>query len=90
MKYEAVIDLIERELEQLFKQQRDRAGKLARRLVPDLTPEDILNPDDYPKLIADPEFMFEHGAASGIMSAKIALRAVLKEIDRVEGEASKK
>jgi hypothetical protein len=81
-----LIDLIERELNALHKQQSDRAGNLARRIVPALTAEDVLNPDDYPQLLADSEFMFEHGAASGVMAAKIAIRATLKSLtDGEEG-----
>lgn len=73
-----MIDLLEQELGVLLNQQRRRALKLAQRMIPELTAEDVLNPDDYPELLADTEFMFEHGAASGIMAAKIAVRATLK------------
>jgi hypothetical protein len=80
MNHGEVLELIERELDSLFRQQSERASKLAHRLIPELTPEDLLNPDDYPQLLEAPEFMFEHGAACGVMSAKIALRSALKRL----------
>jgi hypothetical protein len=61
MNHGEVLELIERELDSLFRQQSERASKLAHRLIPELTPEDLLNPDDYPQLLEAPEFMFEHG-----------------------------
>lgn len=50
--------------------------KLGRRIVPTLTPEDVLQPNDYPELDSHPEFRYEEGVLAGIHAARMALRAM--------------
>ena len=50
--------------------------KLGRRIVPTLTPEDVLQPNDYPELDGHPEFRYEEGVLAGIQAARMALRAM--------------
>lgn len=79
---ESPIDELEDLLQKLHDQQRLKAKRMAQRLVPELTDEDVLNPDDFPALVQNPHFMYEDGLAAGILSAKIAVRAYLKGRDR--------
>lgn len=46
-----------------------------RRMVPSLTPEDVLQPNDYPELEAHPEFRYLEGVVAGIQEAIALLRA---------------
>jgi hypothetical protein len=66
--------------EQLHKGQKEKAALLARKHNPQLTTEDLLNPDNFPALINDPNFMYEDGIAAGILSAQIAVRAYLNSL----------
>jgi hypothetical protein len=49
---------------------------LGRRIVPTLTSEDILQPNDYPQLNDHPEFRYEEGLLAGIQAVQMALRAL--------------
>jgi ADP-ribose pyrophosphatase YjhB (NUDIX family) len=59
------------ELEDL---QRRKVLELARRLRPGLTPEDVLNPHDFPEL-DDRDWQYEDGVLTGIESVLAAFRA---------------
>ena len=59
-------------LEALEAHQRRRVSDLARRLRPDLGPDDLLSPHDFPEL-RDPDWHFEDGQLAGIQSARFAL-----------------
>lgn len=75
-----VLHEIERTLTELHTYQTQKAQRIAQRLRPDLTSEDLLNPDNFREIISSPEFMYEDGIAAGILSAKMAVRARLIEL----------
>jgi len=54
--------------------QREKLLKVARELVPDATPEDLRNPQDFSELLNDPLFNYEDGLLTGLLSAQAALR----------------
>lgn len=62
-------------LEEAVAQQRAKVLALARRIHPRATPDDILQPMDFPALARDPQFNFEDGVLAGLMSAKTILQA---------------
>jgi hypothetical protein len=62
-------------LEQMISQQRAKVLRIAREAVPNIGPEDVLNPHDFPELKAHPTFEFEDGLLSGLVAAQVALRA---------------
>jgi hypothetical protein len=62
-------------LEEMITQQRVKVLRLAREAVPNIGPEDVLNPHDFPELRAHPTFEFEDGLLSGLVAAQVALRA---------------
>jgi hypothetical protein len=62
-------------LEEIAGMQRKKLLSLARRIVPTATPEDILQPNDYPELESHPEFRYEEGLLAGVQTAQMALRA---------------
>lgn len=63
--------------EELIQQQRGKVLKTARTHLPHLTEDDVLNPHDFPELMADPIFNYEEGLAAGLLTAQIAIRARL-------------
>lgn len=87
---ENLIELIESELDSLRIYHKQKAVKLARELYPEITEEDLLNPDDFSKLMQDSAFVYEDGVTAGVLSAKIAVRALLKrksEMDSIINSA---
>ena len=62
-------------VEQMIDGQRLKLLALARKTVPYITSEDLLQPQDFPELEADPEVRFEEGVLIGLQSALAALRA---------------
>jgi hypothetical protein len=72
-----VLSDLDRMFEQMIAQQRAKVLKLAREAVPNIGPEDVLNPHDFPELKAHPTFEFEDGLLSGLVAAHIATRAEL-------------
>lgn len=61
--------------DEISEQQGKKLLAMGRRIVPTLTPEDMLQPNDYPELDNHPEFRYEEGILAGINSLKIALQA---------------
>jgi hypothetical protein len=61
--------------EELITQQRRKVLRLAREAVPTITPDDVLNPHDFPELKAHPTFEYEDGLLAGLLAAQIAVRA---------------
>lgn len=62
-------------LEELISQQKAHLLFLGRKIIPRLTPEDLLQPNDYPELENHPVFRYEEGLLAGLQSAQMALRA---------------
>ena len=61
-------------LQELIKHQQTKILKVAREIVPDATPEDIRNPQDFPDLVADTLFNYEDGILTGHLTLQTALR----------------
>lgn len=66
------------ELEKLFQElidfQQQKLLELGRRLIPHLTFEDLLQPNDFPLLENHPVFRYEEGILAGIETARSAFR----------------
>ncbi len=62
-------------LEGMIEQQRVKCLKIARRLVPYLTADDLMNPFDWPKVAENPQFVWEDGLLAGLQSAHAAICA---------------
>ena len=61
-------------LEEMVELQQTKVLKVARDIVPDATPEDIRNPQDFPQLSTDSLFNYEDGILTGYLSIQTALR----------------
>ena len=55
-------------LEKMIKHQETKVLKIAREIIPDLTPEDIKNPQDFTELYKDSVFNYEDGILVNIVS----------------------
>ena len=61
-------------LQELIEHQQTKVLKVAREIVPDATPEDIRNPQDFPDLVTDTLFNYEDGILTGYLTMQTALR----------------
>ena len=65
--------------DELVKQQNDRLLSIAREILPYLTADDILQPNDFPELEGHSEFRYEEGVLEGLLTARMAYLAKLSE-----------
>lgn len=66
---------VEKLLTELVEGQHKTLLRLGRRVVPTLTSEDMLQPNDFAELDAHPEFRYEEGILAGMQMVQMALRA---------------
>lgn len=69
---------VERELIQLIENQENKLLTFGKRLVPNLTADDLLQPNDFPILEQHPAFRYEEGVVEGLRSALMVLRAFVQ------------
>lgn len=55
--------------------QKKQLMSIGRRIVPTLTDEDVLQPNDYPELENNPHFRYEEGVLAGIQMTLMAFQA---------------
>ncbi len=65
-------------IQELIQHQKSKVLKVAREIVPDLTPEDIRNPQDFPELVADTLFNYEDGILTGYLTIQTAFRKQIR------------
>ena len=70
--------LTEQLIQELIRHQQSKVLKVAREIVPDLTPEDIRNPQDFPELVADTMFNYEDGILTGYLTFQTAFRKQIR------------
>lgn len=61
--------------DELIAYQQQRLLRVARRLIPSIAEEDLLQPFDFPQLEQNAEFRYEEGVLSGILMARAAVRS---------------
>jgi len=72
---------VERLLDELIEGQQKSVLSCARRIVPGVTSDDILQPNDFPELENHPYFRYEEGVLSGLLTARTALRVEMRSIN---------
>lgn len=72
-------------LDQMIVQQRAKCLKIAHRINPRLTPEDLMNPFDWPEVGNHPEFLWEDGLLAGLQAAHAALSAQMRDAEQAGG-----
>lgn len=70
------LKLIDQLIEEIIRDQKSKLLECGRRIVPKLTPEDMLQPNDYSELENHPHFRYEEGILDGLQTAQMALRAI--------------
>jgi hypothetical protein len=73
-------DEIEQLMKELLHYQQDKLLQAGRRSIPNLTSDDILQPNDFPELENNPSFRYEEGIVTGIQTAQMALQALKKRL----------
>ena len=58
--------------EELITLQRKKLLKYGKRIVPHITEDDLLQPNDFPDLENHPAFRYEEGVLEGLMTARMA------------------
>lgn len=74
------IEMIEKVIEDIAEMQQKKVLACGQRIVPTLTADDVLQPNDFPALENHPEFRYEEGVLEGIRTVQMALRASFKEL----------
>jgi len=69
---------VEALFEELVKQQEEKVFKFAQRIIPHITREDVLQPNDFPALENHPLFRYEEGILEGLRTAQMAYTACKK------------
>ena len=57
-------------IDELIEHQQKVLLALGRRIVPDVTLDDLMQPNDFPKLEQHPAFRYEEGVLHGLQMAK--------------------
>ncbi len=70
------VNEIEKIIEEIAEGQKAKVFQCGRRIVPTLTPEDMLQPNDYPELENHPHFRYEEGTLAGIQIVQMAIWAL--------------
>ena len=70
---------VEELLNELIQNQENKLLECAKALLPHLTRDDILQPNDYPEIDNHPFFRYEEGVLKGMHAVKMALSAWAKE-----------
>lgn len=66
---------VEAILDEMIAGQRTRLIALARRISPELTADDLMQPHDHRAIAGNPDFQFEDGILAGYLAVRAALRA---------------
>ena len=74
-------DEIEALLKQLSGTQNRHLFSLGSTIVPTLTSDDLLQPNDYPQLEENPLFRYEEGVLNGILTVQMALKALKNDLE---------
>lgn len=61
--------------EELITQQEEKVFRLAEKILPHITRDDILQPNDFPQLENNPYFRYEEGILEGLRTARMAMVA---------------
>lgn len=71
---------IEQLLEQLITQQAEKVAKCGNSILPHLTDDDLLQPNDFPELENHPFFRYEEGVLAGLQTARMAFLALKEDL----------
>ena len=61
-------------IEEMITHQEAKVLRIAREIIPGVSPEDVMNPHDFPELERNGRFNFEDGILAGMKAVLMALR----------------
>lgn len=67
-------------LQELVDGQKKKLLRTGQRIVSNLTPDDLLQPNDFPELENHPDFRYEEGILHGLQIVEMALRSQLVDV----------
>ncbi|MCH9633920.1 MAG: hypothetical protein S4CHLAM7_06540 [Chlamydiae bacterium] len=67
-------------MQEIVQAQAKKLFKMGQQIRPNLTEEDILQPNDYPELENSPLFRYEEGVLEGVKTAQMALLAHFQDL----------
>lgn len=65
----------------LVEGQRKKLFKFAQAIIPHITPDDLLQPNDFLELENHPHFRYEEGVLEGLLTARMAYLARKKDAE---------
>lgn len=71
---------MEKLFEELILQQKKKMMKCAQQIVPYISEDDLMQPNDFPLLENYPIFRYEEGVLEGILTARMAYLAKQREL----------
>ncbi len=88
MKHEECLfmEKVEKVMSEMVVYQKDKLLFFAKKIVPHIAPEDLLQPQDFPELDFHPEFRHEEGYLEGLERALAAVRRIRKESEDIPQE----
>ena len=72
-------EAMEQILEELIKGQQKKLLSFAQEIRPNITEDDLLQPNDYPELENHPYFRYLEGVLQGMQGAQMAIRSHFKQ-----------
>lgn len=70
-------------IESMRTSQEENLLNLGRQFIPNLTKDDLLQPNDFQELENNPHFRYEEGILSGILSLEAAFKAFTKDYKEI-------
>jgi hypothetical protein len=70
---------VEELFDELVEGQRKKVLSFAQKIIAHVTPDDLLQPNDFPELEQNPLFRYEEGVLEGLLTARMAYLARKRE-----------
>ncbi len=64
--------------DEMIAEQRKKVMRCAERIIPNITEDDLLQPNDFPLLENNPHFRYEEGVLEGLLTARMGYLASQK------------
>lgn len=66
-------------IEQMIASQKQKLLRYGREVIPHLTEDDLLQPNDYPELETHPLFRYEEGFLAALLAVQMAFQRISRE-----------
>ncbi len=76
LKKDIELDEIFALMDEIVQGQQKKVLNCAKRIIPHVTEDDLLQPNDFPALENHPYFRYEEGVLAGIFTVQMALQAI--------------